>query len=141
MGQQAVLDVQKAEMEAKIAQGLKEAGMQLQTSSRGSTPSASPTNAMERAKTPEERLRAAAAWGDDAVLRELLELDNTDFATAGSRGRGRGRGGGGGKGGRGAKGGKRGEVAGAAAGVAREKLTVIFAATRHHCEFVHGLLR
>lgn len=82
MGQQAVLDVQKAEMEAKIAQELKEAGMQFQSSSRDSTPSASPTNAMERAKTPEERLRAAAAWGHDAVLRELLENSALDVDAA-----------------------------------------------------------
>lgn len=82
MGQQAVLDVQKAEMEAKIAQGLKEAGMQVQSSSRDSTPNASPTNAMERAKTPEERLRAAAAWGHDAALQELLESSALDLDAA-----------------------------------------------------------
>lgn len=81
MGQQAALEVQKAEMEARIAKELEAAGAQR---SNESSPSSSPTNAMDNAKTPEEQLRAAAAWGHDVMLRELLENSalNRDAADA-----------------------------------------------------------
>jgi CRP-like cAMP-binding protein len=95
MGQAAALEVQKAEMEAKIAQELQTvtgqpAGRDRSSSSSGGggSPYVSPTSAMDRATTPEQRLRAAAAWGHDEALVELLqdgapavELDAADTAT------------------------------------------------------------
>lgn len=93
IGQTAGLEVQKAEMEAKIARELQAVAVvqpvffsrSVDTTdgpSREASPSPTHAHAMDRATTPEERLRAAAAWGHDAVLRELLENSALDLDAA-----------------------------------------------------------
>ena len=89
IGQTAALEVQKAEMEAKIARELQAVAVvqpvffsrsfETTDGQPSHEASPSPTHAIERATTSEERLRAAAAWGDDAVLRELLENSALDL--------------------------------------------------------------
>ena len=84
MGKESVLEAQKAEMEMRIAAELQSvAGPDAAAQDGGdASPVASPTRAMDAAKTPEAKLRAAAAWGHAEALCELLFAGGVDVDAA-----------------------------------------------------------